>query len=67
MHLKIDTLLLADDFENFRKICLKLYQVDSTKFLWTSGLAPLTLIWVGFSGVCFEVGGGKIIPLSKTC
>ena len=31
----------------------------------------LTLIWVGFLGVRFEVGGGgkdgKIIPLSKTC
>ena len=27
----------------------------------------LTLIWVGFLGVRFEVGGGKITPLSKTC
>ena len=26
----------------------------------------LTLIWVGFLGVCFEVGG-KITPLYKTC
>ena len=29
----------------------------------------LTLIWVGFLGVCFEVAGGgvKLPPLSKTC
>ena len=30
----------------------------------------LTLIWVGFSGVCFEVGGrgeGGDYPQSKTC
>ena len=33
-------------------------------------LSTLTLIWVGFLGVCFEVregGGGKITLLSKTC
>ena len=27
----------------------------------------LTLIWVGFLGVRFEVGGGGDYPLSKTC
>ena len=25
----------------------------------------LTIIWVDFLGVPFEVGGGKIVPLSK--
>ena len=36
---KSDTLLLADVFENFRKMCLKIYHLDSVKFLSASGLA----------------------------
>ena len=32
-YLESDTLLLADVFENFRKICLKIYQLHSAKFL----------------------------------
>ena len=39
LHLKSDTLLLADVFENFRKMCLKIYQLDSAKFLSASGLS----------------------------
>ena len=35
-------------------------------FLLTLGLGGLTLIGVGFSGVRFGVGVGKINPLSKT-
>ena len=34
-----DTLLLADLFENFRNICLKIYKLDPGKFLPASGLA----------------------------
>ena len=30
-------------------------------------ITPLTLIWVGFSGACFEVRADKITPYSKTC
>ena len=39
MCLKRDTLLLADVFENFKKICLKIYHLDSVKFLSGPGLA----------------------------
>ena len=39
LYLKIDTSLLADVFENFRKMGLKLYQLDPAKFLSAPGLA----------------------------
>ena len=38
-YLKSDTLLLADVFENFRKMCLQIYHLDPAKFLSASGLA----------------------------
>ena len=34
-----DTLLLADVFENFRNMCLEIYEVDPAKFLSVPGLA----------------------------
>ena len=37
--LKSDTLILADVFKNFRKMCLEIYHLDSTKFLSAPGLA----------------------------
>ena len=39
MYLKIDTLFLADVLKNFRKMCLKIYHLDSVKFLSAPGLA----------------------------
>ena len=39
LYLISDTLLLADIFENFRKMCLKIYQLDPTKLLSDPGLA----------------------------
>ena len=39
LYLKSDTLILPDVFENFRKMCLKIYQLDPAKFLSAPGLA----------------------------
>ena len=39
MYLNSDTLLLADVFENFTKICLKIYHLDPVKFLSAPELA----------------------------
>ena len=39
LYLKSDTLLLPDVFENFRKMCLKIYHLDPVKFLSVPGLA----------------------------
>ena len=39
LHFHSDILLLADVFENFRNMCLKIYEVDPAKFISTSGLA----------------------------
>ena len=39
LYLKSDTLLLADVFENFRKMCLRVYRLVPAKFLLHSGLA----------------------------
>ena len=37
---KSDTLLLVDVFENFRKVCLRIYQLDPAKFLSAITLVP---------------------------
>ena len=39
LHLKIDALILADIFQNLRKMCLKIYEVDPAKFISAPGLA----------------------------
>ena len=38
-YLKNGTLLLPDVFENFRKMCLKIYHLDLVKFISATGLA----------------------------
>ena len=44
LYLKSDTLLLPDVFENFRKMCLKIYHLDPVKFLSVPGLAWQTAL-----------------------
>ena len=39
MHVQSDTLLLAGVFENFRNMCIKVYELDPAHFLSAPGLA----------------------------
>ena len=39
LYVQSDTLLLADVFENFRNMCIKVYELDPTHFLSLPGLA----------------------------
>ena len=39
MYLKSDVLLLADFFKNFRKMCLKINELNPSKFISAPGLA----------------------------
>ena len=39
LHVKWDTLLLADVFENLINMCLEIYEIDPAKFLSAPGLA----------------------------
>ena len=39
LYVQSDTLLLANVFENFRNMCLEIYELDPAKFLLAPGLA----------------------------
>ena len=39
MYVRSNTLLLADVFENFKNMCLEIYELDPAKFLSVPGLA----------------------------
>ena len=39
LYVQLDTLLLSDIYENFRKVCLGIYQLDPAHFLSAPGLA----------------------------
>ena len=51
LYVQSDTLLLADVFENFRNICLKIYELDPAFFLSVPGFA-----WTA----CFKKTGVKL-------
>ena len=44
LYVQSDTLLLADVFENFRNMCLKIYELDPSKFVSALGLAGQTAL-----------------------
>ena len=44
LYVQSDTLLLADVFENFRNMCIKVYELDPAHFLSASGLAWQTCL-----------------------
>ena len=39
LYVQSDTTLLADVFENFRNVCLEIFELDPAKFLSAPGLA----------------------------
>ena len=39
LYLQSGTLLLADVFENFRNVCLEIYELDPARFITEPGLA----------------------------
>ena len=39
LYVQSDTLLLADVFENFRNMCIEIFELDPAHFLSASGLA----------------------------
>ena len=39
LYVQSNTLLLVNVFENFRNICLKIYELDPAKFISTPGVA----------------------------
>ena len=43
-YLRSDVLLSSDVFENFRKLCLKIYELDPAKFFSAPGLAWQTAL-----------------------
>ena len=38
LHIRSNTLLLDDVLENFRDICIEIYEPDPAKFPWAAGL-----------------------------
>ena len=43
LYVQSDTLLLADVFENFRNMCIKVYELDPAHFLSAPGLAMASM------------------------
>ena len=55
----MDTLLLADEFKNFRNMCLEVYELDLAYILstlWLACQAALTLFSMGLYGTAHGWG-----------
>ena len=55
LYLKIDTLLLADVFENFRNKCIEIYELNPAHFLSAPGLAWQTCLKIKKTKVKLEL------------
>ena len=58
----MDTLLLADEFKNFRNMCLEVCKLDPAYILstlWLACQAALTLFSMGLYGTAHGWGVGK--------
>ena len=51
LYIKIDTLLLADMFEDFRNKCLEIYELDPIYFVSAPGLAWQACVKKDRSGI----------------
>ena len=51
LHVQSDTLLLPDVFENFRNICLEIYELDPAKFTSAPRLAWQAALKIKFSSL----------------
>ena len=51
LYVQSDTLLLADVFENFRKACIKMYELDPAHFISLPGLAWQACLKKSRSGI----------------
>ena len=67
LYVQSNTLLLADIFENFRNMCLKIYGLDPTHFLSTPGLAWQAALKIDSSKIRYFSLYRYVINGTKRC